>query len=108
MPRPNRKTVRVSANIPAVIIKKWEELQAQLNDYLPLQNRSQRIEMAILENIRRMEREISEGPGGGGKGKRPRSAADLSDTELDDDSPERWSHQADDTDVSSHRSGDCS
>jgi hypothetical protein len=40
MPRPNRKTVRVRANIPAVIIKKREELQAQLNDYLPLQNRS--------------------------------------------------------------------
>jgi hypothetical protein len=58
MPRPNRKTVRLSANVPEVILKEWEELQAQENGYRPLPNRSQRVEFAILEHIRVMKKRI--------------------------------------------------
>jgi hypothetical protein len=57
--QPGRKVIRLSANIPEVIIHKWEELIKRENGYLPF-NRSQRLELAILEHTRVMERRLNE------------------------------------------------
>jgi hypothetical protein len=65
-----RKVVRMSANIPEVIVLRWEELMQKENGYLPF-TRSQRLELAILEHTRVMEKRLGEPlppAGGGGRG----------------------------------------
>jgi hypothetical protein len=65
-----RKVIRMSANIPAIIVEKWEALLERENGYLPFTQTS-RIELAILEHIRVLEKRLSEPlplAGGGGRG----------------------------------------
>jgi hypothetical protein len=65
-----RKVIRMSSNIPAIIVEKWEALLERENGYLPF-TRSHRIELAILEHTRVMEKRLGEPlppAGGGGRG----------------------------------------
>ncbi|WP_447983832.1 hypothetical protein [Nitrospira sp. Nam74] len=56
-----RKVRRINANIPAIIIERWEDLLKRENGYLPF-NLSQRLELAILEHTRLIERRLKEQP----------------------------------------------
>jgi hypothetical protein len=61
-------SVRLSANVPEVIVRRWEEMLVKEYGALPFDMRG-RVELAILEHTRVIERRLAkDSPGNGGPG----------------------------------------